>query len=48
VVLFYYEDRPVSEIATILGCSESTAKVHLHRARKSLARILGEEAADVV
>ena len=48
VVLFYYEDRPVSEIAVILGCSESTAKVHLHRARRSLARLLGEEAADVV
>ena len=48
VALFYYEDRPVSEIATVLSCSESTVKVHLHKARKSLARILGEEAADVV
>lgn len=48
VALFYYEDRPVSEIATVLVCSESTVKVHLHKARKALARILGEEAADVV
>jgi RNA polymerase sigma-70 factor, ECF subfamily len=47
VVLFYYEDRPVAELATILGCSESTAKVHLHKARKSLGLRLGEEAADV-
>lgn len=46
-VLFYYEDRPISEIAPILGCSESTVKVHLHKARKALSRLLGEEAADV-
>lgn len=43
VALFYYEDRPISEIATILGCTESTARVHLHHARQRLARFLGEE-----
>ena len=43
VVLFYFEDRPVSEIAEILDCSPATAKVHLHRARKKLAEFLGEE-----
>lgn len=49
VVLFYFEDRPVSEIAEILDCSPATAKVHLHRARKKLAALLGEEeTADVV
>ena len=48
VALFYYEDRPVSEIASVLACSESTVKVHLHKARRSLARLLGEEPADVV
>lgn len=42
IVLFYFEDRPVSEIAEILDCSEATAKVHLHRARKKLAALLGE------
>lgn len=42
VVLFYFEDRPVSDIAEILQCSEATAKVHLHRARKKLAERLGE------
>lgn len=47
VVLFYFEDRPVSEIAEILDCSPSTAKVHLHRARKTLAERLGEVMADV-
>ena len=43
VVLFYFEDRPVSDIAEVLECSESTAKVHLYRARKKLAEQLGEE-----
>ena len=47
VVLFYFEDRPISEIAEILDCSPSTAKVHLHRARKTLADRLGEVMADV-
>jgi RNA polymerase sigma-70 factor (sigma-E family) len=42
VVLFYFEDRPVSEVADILNCSVTTAKVHLHRARKRLAQLLGE------
>jgi RNA polymerase sigma-70 factor (sigma-E family) len=43
VVLFYFEDRPVAEVADILACSEVTAKVHLHRARKRLAGLLREE-----
>jgi len=43
VVLFYFEDRPVAEVADILACSEVTAKVHLHRARKRLAELLGAE-----
>ena len=38
---------PVAEIATILGCAEATARVHLHRGRKRMAQILGE-ADDVV
>lgn len=41
VVLFYFEDRPVAEVADILTCSVMTAKVHLHRARKRLAQRLG-------
>ena len=43
VVLFYYEDRPMDEIADILGCSVSTGWVHLHRARKRLGALLTEE-----
>lgn len=45
LVLFYFEDRPVEEIAEILECSAATVKVHLHRARKKLAKLLGEEVA---
>jgi RNA polymerase sigma-70 factor (sigma-E family) len=47
VVIFYFEDRPITEVAEILGCSTSTAKVHLHRARKKLAERLGEVLDDV-
>lgn len=43
IVLHYYEDRPTAEVASILGCSESTARVHLHHARKRLAQLLGED-----
>jgi RNA polymerase sigma-70 factor (ECF subfamily) len=42
VALFYLEDRPVIEVADVLACSEVTAKVHLHRARKRLVELLGE------
>lgn len=40
VALHYLEDRPVAEVAEILDCTESTAKVHLHKARKALAKRL--------
>jgi RNA polymerase sigma-70 factor, ECF subfamily len=43
VVLFYFEDRPMEEIAEIAGCSVSTGWVHLHRARKRLGTLLSEE-----
>ena len=48
VVLFYFEDRPMQEIADILGCSTSTGWVHLHKARKKLADLLGEEVSESV
>jgi RNA polymerase sigma-70 factor, ECF subfamily len=41
IVLFYFEDRPIAEVADLLGCSDVTAKVHLHRARKRLIQVLG-------
>ncbi len=43
VALFYFEDRPVKEIADILACSESTAKAHLFKARGKLAQLLRED-----
>lgn len=48
VVLHYYEDRPVAEIASALGVSESTIKQHLFRARHRLAELLVEEVTDDV
>jgi len=47
VVLFYLEDRPIAEIADVLGCSPATARVHLHNARQRLAAFLHEEVEDV-
>jgi len=44
VALFYFEDRPLPEVAHILGCSHAAAKVHVFNARKRLALLLGEEA----
>lgn len=48
VVLYYFEDRPVLEVARVLQVSESTVKQHLHRARSRLAAVLGEEVDDDV
>jgi RNA polymerase sigma factor (sigma-70 family) len=43
VVLYYYEDRPVIEVARALRVSPSTVKQHLYRARSRLAELLHEE-----
>jgi RNA polymerase sigma factor (sigma-70 family) len=43
VVLFYLEDRPMAEVAELVGCSTSTGFVHLHQARRRLAAALGVE-----
>ena len=48
VALHYLDDRPVAEIAELLGCSSGTVKTHLARARQALAARLGEEADDGV
>jgi len=44
VALHYYEDRPLAEVAQILNCSHATAKVHVFKARRRLATLLGEPA----
>lgn len=43
VVLHYYADRPIREIAEILGTTASTVAVHLHRGRKRLRVLLGDD-----
>lgn len=40
LVLHYYEDRPVNEIAATLGLREGTVKSQLHRARRRMKRLL--------
>jgi RNA polymerase sigma factor (sigma-70 family) len=40
VALFYLEDRPMEEVADLLGFRPSTGFVHLHRARHRLAELL--------
>lgn len=41
VVLHYYADRPVREIAEILGSTTAAVNVHLFRARTRLRDLLG-------
>lgn len=46
VVLHYFHDLPVADVAESLGCAEGTVKVHLHRARHSLGRYLTDPSAE--
>lgn len=46
IALHYLDDRPVAEIAALLGCSHGTVKTHLTRGRQALAALLGEDIAD--
>lgn len=50
VVLHYFEGLSVEETADVLDCEPSTASVHLHRARRRMADVLGEteETADAI
>lgn len=41
VTLYYQDERPVEEVAAMLGMPANTVKTHLHRARARLARALG-------
>lgn len=43
VVLRYYEELSFAEIADILGCAESTARSHVHRALARLRARLEDE-----
>jgi RNA polymerase sigma-70 factor (ECF subfamily) len=41
LVLYYFEERSVDEVARMLGCPAGTVKTHLFRARAALAERLG-------
>lgn len=41
--LFYYEDMSIKDIVAVLKIKESAVKTRLHRARKELKEILGDE-----
>ena len=44
VALIFVEDLSTSDVAAVLGCSEATVRVHLHRAKRRLAERFGGEA----
>jgi RNA polymerase sigma-70 factor, ECF subfamily len=46
LVLYYYEERSVGEVALMLGCPEGTVKTCLFRARAALARELKRRGLD--
>jgi RNA polymerase sigma-70 factor (ECF subfamily) len=46
VTLYYLDERPVDEVAEMMGLPANTVKTHLHRARASLARALGAPAGE--
>ncbi len=47
VILYYQDERSVDEVAAMMGIPVNTVKTHLHRARASLAAVLGEAGKEV-
>jgi RNA polymerase sigma-70 factor (ECF subfamily) len=43
VTLYYLDERPVEEVAEMMGLPANTVKTHLHRARARLAAVLAAE-----
>jgi len=43
IVLHYHSDLPVREVSRLMGSSVAAVKVHLHRGRRKLRALLGEE-----
>ena len=46
LVLYYFQERSVSEVASMLGCPEGTVKTTLFRARAALAEALKRRGLD--
>jgi len=46
LILHYFEDLPIRDIAELLGCSASSAAVHVHRGRARMRSLLREVAPD--
>jgi RNA polymerase sigma-70 factor (ECF subfamily) len=42
IVLHYYADRPVRDVAAALRVTPATARVHLHRGRRRLMKLLDD------
>jgi len=42
-ILKYYHQKSSKEIAIIMGCAESTARIHIHRALGNLKKFLQKE-----
>jgi RNA polymerase sigma-70 factor (ECF subfamily) len=40
LVLFEYEERPMAEIAAVIGCTAKAVENRLYRARQQLRRAL--------
>ena len=47
ITLYYLDERPVDEVAAMMGLPANTVKTHLHRARASLAAAIGAAVEDV-
>ena len=43
LILHYYADLPVSDVAALMGVADATVRVHLHRGRRRLMRILEDD-----
>jgi RNA polymerase sigma factor (sigma-70 family) len=47
ILLTYWDDRPIDEVAQVLGTSAGSVKKHLARARSALRAQLGDDREDV-
>lgn len=46
IILFYYNDLSISEIANVMKCMQGTVKSRLHYSKKKLGKVLEKELAD--